>query len=392
MKVDQGRDASVGRLSESKPPRACSLRSDNPEVTYSTHGYIKPSPARPCEQRASRGAASLTALSRSPQYQCGTTPDPPTTQGTTHRQTCFSWLQVFVTLLTVLPSMAKGPQGGSHNTLGGYGSSLLGKNGIFLQANHSDITAQEGATATLPCRLSSPLGDGMVSWVRRRDYHLLTVGRQAYSTDARVGVKVSLDGSDWMLTIRYVAATDAGLYECQVSSHPPQLLMVNLHVVKAHAEIMGGPERYIHHGSSLGLVCLLKGATEPPVYVFWYRGERMINYDKERGVTVHNSRTSSKLFVASVSRRDEGNYTCMPSNAAAASVVVTVIQKENPAGLQQETNTEKEAAPASSSSSSSSASSSNENSGAAGERASPLGLLLSLPLVFIPLFTRHSFR
>ena len=49
---------------------------------------------------------------------------------------------------------------------------------------------------------------------------------------------------------------------------------------EAHAEIMGGPERYIHHGSSLKLVCLLKGATEPPVYVFWYRGERMINYDK----------------------------------------------------------------------------------------------------------------
>lgn len=49
---------------------------------------------------------------------------------------------------------------------------------------------------------------------------------------------------------------------------------------EAHAEIVGGPERYIHHGSSLKLVCLLKEATEPPVYVFWYRGERMINYDK----------------------------------------------------------------------------------------------------------------
>ncbi|XP_045113693.1 uncharacterized protein LOC123505909 isoform X3 [Portunus trituberculatus] len=294
--------------------------------TYSPPGLVKPSLARPCERRAFRAGGSLTSMSRSLHYHWGSSQEQPTSQGTHHKQTCFSWLQVFLTLLTVLPSMAKGPQGTSHNTLGGYGSSLLGKNGIFLQANHSDITAQAGATATLPCRLSSPLGDGMVSWVRRRDYHLLTVGRQVYSSDARVGVKVSMDGSDWMLTVRYVAPHDAGLYECQVSSHPPQLLMVNLHVVEAHAEIMGTPERYIHHGSSLKLVCLLKGATEPPVYVFWYRGERMINYDKERGVTVDNSRKTSKLYVASVSRRDEGNYTCVPSNAAAASVVVTVIQ------------------------------------------------------------------
>lgn len=50
--------------------------------------------------------------------------------------------------------------------------------------------------------------------------------------------------------------------------------------------------------------------------------------DRERGVTVDNSRKASKLYVASVSRRDEGNYTCVPSNAAAASVVVTVIQSE----------------------------------------------------------------
>ncbi|KAK8721167.1 hypothetical protein OTU49_012901, partial [Cherax quadricarinatus] len=260
--------------------------------------------------------------------------------GTKKRNT--NWIRVLLTILAVLPSSAKGPHGNSHNSLMGHGGNVMGKNGIFLQSNHTEITAQSGATAALPCRLSSPLGDGMVSWVRRRDYHLLTVGRQVYSSDARVGVKVSPDGCDWMLTVRWVAPHDQGQYECQVSSHPPQSLMVMLHVVEAHAEIVGGPERYIHHGSSLMLVCLLKSATEPPVYVFWYRGERMINYDKEQGVTVDNSRKSSKLYVSSVSRRDEGNYTCLPSNAAPASVVVTVIQKENPAGLQQETNTEKE--------------------------------------------------
>ncbi|XP_068220444.1 opioid-binding protein/cell adhesion molecule homolog [Palaemon carinicauda] len=168
-----------------------------------------------------------------------------------------------------------------------------------------------------------------VSWVRRRDYHLLTVGRQVYSSDARVGVKVSPDGCDWTLTVRWVATHDAGLYECQVSSHPPQALMINLSVVEAHAEIIGGTERFIHSGSSLMLVCLLKGATEPPTFVFWYRGDRMINYDKERGVTVDNTKKLSKLYVTSVSREDEGNYTCLPSNASPASVSVTVVQREH---------------------------------------------------------------
>ncbi|XP_063598630.1 uncharacterized protein LOC134775102 [Penaeus indicus] len=234
-------------------------------------------------------------------------------------------VRLLLLLLSVLPSLAKSPASNGRNSLIGHGDGAL-RGGIFLQSNYSEVTAQAGATAALHCRLSSPLGDGMVSWVRRRDYHLLTVGRQVYSSDERMGVKVTPDGCDWVLTIRWVETHDAGLYECQVSSHPPQALMVSLQVVVAHAEIHGGPERYIHSGSSLMLVCLLKGATEPPVYVFWYRGDRMINYDKERGVTVDNTRKASKLYVASVSRSDEGNYTCMPSNASPASVSVTVVQ------------------------------------------------------------------
>ncbi|XP_068220542.1 uncharacterized protein [Palaemon carinicauda] len=141
-----------------------------------------------------------------------------------------SGLVLFLILLSVLPSMAKGPDGTHFNRVAGQGGDILSGANIFRQKNHSDITAQAGATAALPCRLSSSLADGMVSWVRRRDYHLLTVGRQVYSSDARVGVKVSPDGCDWTLTVRWVATHDTGLYECQVSSHPPQALRINLSV------------------------------------------------------------------------------------------------------------------------------------------------------------------
>ena len=66
----------------------------------------------------------------------------------------------------------------------------------------------------------------------RKDYHLLTVGNQAYSSDSRIGVKVAPDGSDWVLNIRFVEPQDEGTYECQVSSHPPRSLIVTLNVIR----------------------------------------------------------------------------------------------------------------------------------------------------------------
>ncbi|KAL7647210.1 UNVERIFIED_CONTAM: hypothetical protein RMT77_002468 [Armadillidium vulgare] len=262
---------------------------------------------------------------------------------------------LFVALLVVLPAKGETDVGVNNNVIGGV--SHVGERRLFLQRNHTTMKAQTGATAALHCALVAPLADGLVSWVRRMDYHLLTVGRQVYSSDQRMGVKVSPDGSDWMLTIRWVKPQDAGEYECQVSSHPPQALIVNLSVVEAHAEILGGAELYIHSGSSLRLVCLLREATESPVYVFWYREDRMINYDTERGVTVDNSKEASVLYLDSVNSDDEGNYTCFPSNASPASVTVHVVKRENPAGLQQETSSEKDGNPSSSSSTSSSSSS-----------------------------------
>lgn len=107
-----------------------------------------------------------------------------------------------------------------------------------------------------------------MSWIRRKDYHLLTVGLTTYSSDERfsathlknsevclVRLQLSLDVSvggrkqnnkllsiflsfplfqDWTLQIKYVQMRDGGSYECQVTKHPPISIFLTLNVVGKH--------------------------------------------------------------------------------------------------------------------------------------------------------------
>ncbi|XP_063842733.1 uncharacterized protein LOC135090204 [Scylla paramamosain] len=153
---------------------------------------------------------------------------------------------------------------------------------FFLQPNNTESRVQVGASVTLHCP-AHDVGENTVSWIRRRDYHLLTVGDTSYTSDERFQVRYVKQEKDWQLHILYVQARDDGVYECQVTSHPPVSLMSTLHVHEATSEILGGPEKYVRVGSSLRLVCVLKGNTEPPAYVFWYHGRHMINLPRHQG-------------------------------------------------------------------------------------------------------------
>lgn len=54
----------------------------------------------------------------------------------------------------------------------------------------------------------------------------------------------------------------------------------------------------------------------------------MINYDEEPGVDVKLTSSGSILTVNKTKLTHEGNYTCVPSNAKAAFVMVHVIEEE----------------------------------------------------------------
>ncbi|XP_042203660.1 protein turtle homolog B-like [Homarus americanus] len=208
-----------------------------------------------------------------------------------------------------------------------------GSSPVFTQQNNTENRAQVGTTAVLHC-LAHNVGENMVSWIRRRDYHLLTVGSQTYSSDSRFQVRYIKQDNDWQLHIRYVQVRDDGVYECQVSSHPPVSLLSTLHVLEATSEILGGPEKYMTVGSSLRLVCVLRDNTQPPTYVFWYHNHHMINYHATREVRVENNRGLSVLFLSNVRPADSGNYTCAPSNARPAHIHIQVLKGgETPAAI-----------------------------------------------------------
>ncbi|UYV80560.1 hypothetical protein LAZ67_19000669 [Cordylochernes scorpioides] len=73
----------------------------------------------------------------------------------------------------------------------------------------------------------------------------------------------------------------------------------------------------------------VKESPEPPVFVFWYQDDRMINYDSRRGhITTHKAGEDtaiSRIFIRNAHVSDSGNYTCCPSNAEPTSITVHVL-------------------------------------------------------------------
>ncbi|CAH1404766.1 unnamed protein product, partial [Nezara viridula] len=71
----------------------------------------------------------------------------------------------------------------------------------------------------------------MVSWVRHRDIHLLTVGRYTYTSDQRFRAIHHQSTEDWSLQIKYPQHRDSGIYECQISTTPHMSHFIHLNVV-----------------------------------------------------------------------------------------------------------------------------------------------------------------
>ncbi|XP_055635715.1 uncharacterized protein LOC129775254 isoform X2 [Toxorhynchites rutilus septentrionalis] len=179
--------------------------------------------------------------------------------------------------------------------------------GFFATRNNTKVTAQKGGTALLPCTVLTQTA-ALVSWIRRRDFQLLTVGLSTYSSDDRFLVQHIRHMGHWALSIKTVREEDEGLYECQLSVHPVQSVFIELKVVEAIADIVGAPDLHIDEGSTLRLECKLKQATEYPAYVFWYHEQNMINFDQQNGFSVMPFEPSGITTAAAAADQHHAPY------------------------------------------------------------------------------------
>ncbi|XP_069945630.1 obscurin-like [Cherax quadricarinatus] len=195
------------------------------------------------------------------------------------------------------------------------------------QQNNTEVLAQVGGSVTIKC-YTHFLGDEMVTWLKRDEDHLLTAGIQVYSSDMRLSVAHIKHQDLWELSLRDVRLSDAGLYECQLTTHPPTSLFFTLKVVEARATIEGHPEVHFQRGHTLRLHCTVEHATEPPLYIFWFHNGSLVNYYPNKPLRILKHRYSSTLSISNVTWTHAGVYKCEPHLATPARITVHVSGEE----------------------------------------------------------------
>ncbi|KAL9913889.1 hemicentin-2 isoform X3 [Glossina fuscipes] len=200
-----------------------------------------------------------------------------------------------------------------------------------------NTTVQLGGTAFLVCKVSG-VDRNQISWIRRRDWHILSSGAQLYTNDERFAILHTPGSNMWTLQIKFVQRRDHGMYECQVST-PTGIIshFVNLQVVVPEAFILGSGELHVDMGSTINLVCIIEKSPTPPQYVYWQKNDRLINYyDSRRDISIETTpgpRTQSRLIIREPQISDSGNYTCSASNTEPASIYVFVSKGDNMAAI-----------------------------------------------------------
>ncbi|XP_043198270.1 hemicentin-2-like [Amphibalanus amphitrite] len=203
-----------------------------------------------------------------------------------------------------------------------------------------DVTVQSGDRAALSCRVKL-LGSRPISWIRRRDFHVLTSRSTVFTNDARFSVQHrSGPVEDWALSVSPVTASDSGVYECQVSTGQGTLSqLVNMTVVQPAARILGAEVHRIEEGSDVTILCVIDQAVSDVGAIQWWRDNRSLA-DSER-VSLQSSTSPtparsprSQLHVRRATFLDSGLYTCGGPHVQADSVQVMVTEGDKIAAIQ----------------------------------------------------------
>ncbi|CAL8087845.1 unnamed protein product [Orchesella dallaii] len=212
--------------------------------------------------------------------------------------------------------------------------------GPHFEENVVNVTVREYQNIHLDCRVGL-IEDKLVSWVRRKSdqLELLTLGTKNHSSDPRFLSDFKYP-NNWRLAIRNISRNDSGIYLCQISTHPPKVLEVQLTVEAPEVFVIssrGERVQDVHYkeGSTLQLICEVNNLKSRSIN--WYHNSDLLNHDITRGgvsikTEIIADHAKSILNLARITRKDIGTYLCSapPQNAT---VTVHILNGENPAEL-----------------------------------------------------------
>ncbi|EDW29952.1 GL15815 [Drosophila persimilis] len=268
--------------------------------------------------------------------------------------------------------------------------------GPFFEEPISSVAAGESLVsavhlfteAVLNCRVGM-LKDKTVMWVRRttEKVSLLTVGNVTYSGDPRIRVKFQYP-NNWRLLINPTQREDAGIYMCQVSTHPPRVFTTNLTVLEPPLRIIDEHERdvgdrYYKSGSTVDLQCqisrnffqkerynILKSSDHPATpkvlsnetadelnligdtnqtqlkltsqelekyftkFITWAKDEEPLQPLTNKRSSVSEKWLTSRISIEDAKISDSGNYSCSLGRLFTVIVQVQVLTGELPAAVQ----------------------------------------------------------
>jgi len=210
---------------------------------------------------------------------------------------------------------------------------------LQLTPTDSDTDSSPASSSPSPARSSYAASSSNSKWPSkwnasgssRSSYGRFNDAVEAYDEEEGIW-------SEWTLRIRSAQVKDAGLYECQVSSEPKISKIYRLHVVVSKAVILGSVELFVKKGSDINLTCVISEAPKSPLQFFWHHAGQVLNYSSRGGMSVTTDKiaSQSRLLLARADAKDSGNYTCSASGAHPASVLVHVLNGEQPAAMQRD--------------------------------------------------------
>ena len=94
--------------------------------------------------------------------------------------------------------------------------------------------------------------------------------------------------------------------------------------------IPGGSIQYATSGDGVGLECLVSGLRNPPLSLYWEKGNKVVTAKERPGVSLETEKLAGvsriHLYIGQAVLEDTGNYTCVSDTASTRTVLLVVTQ------------------------------------------------------------------